>query len=77
MLAFSESKTNIQPLYVTNCVNIFLSLLLIAECRFDATKGTPLSLKSIKDGVNLTVEVAKVQDYNVSVFNGHKYKCNK
>ncbi|XP_029699800.1 nuclear mitotic apparatus protein 1 isoform X4 [Takifugu rubripes] len=30
------------------------------DCRFNASKGTPLSWSNIKDGINVTVEVAKV-----------------
>lgn len=33
---------------------------LETECGLKATKATPLSWNNIKDGINLTVEVAKV-----------------
>lgn len=44
-------------------LTFFFLFYLIVECRFNATEGTPLSLNNIKDGINLIVEVAKVEDY--------------
>lgn len=35
---------------------------LLGDCRFSATKGNSLSWDNIRDGINLTVEIAKVQD---------------
>lgn len=41
----------------------FLSLFFPSgECKFNPTKGTPISWDSIKDGKNLTVEISKVKN---------------
>ncbi|XP_043976143.1 nuclear mitotic apparatus protein 1 isoform X4 [Gambusia affinis] len=38
----------------------FITEFLEGECKFNPTKGTPISWDSIKDGKNLTVEISKV-----------------
>ncbi|TNN01943.1 hypothetical protein fugu_011325 [Takifugu bimaculatus] len=41
------------------------------DCRFNASKGTPLSWSNIKDGINVTVEVAK------DIMNTPKFQVRK
>lgn len=46
---------------VVICELTYLCLFcLLGDCRFSSTQGTLLSWDNIRDGINLTVEIAKV-----------------